>query len=309
VTRGAGAPAPSGEQFEISHGEHQATVVEVGGGVRSYRVGDRDVLHPYAVDAMCDGAHGAPLVPWPNRLADGRYTFDGTEHQVALTEPAKSNAIHGFLMWRPWRALEHTGDRVLMATRLHPLTGYPFTLDVRVDYTVGDTGLTVTTTATNVGEAPCPYAHGQHPYLSPGSGPIDACSLQFGAGYRVDTDAERQLPVGDVPVAGTPYDFAEARPLGDLEVDYAFGDLARDADGRAWLGLTGPDGRTARLWVDDTYRYLEIFTADALAGERRRAGLGVEPMTSPPNAFRSGTDLLRIDPGGSVVHTWGADVT
>jgi aldose 1-epimerase len=299
---------PSGEQFDIAHGDQHAVVVEVGGGVRSYRVGDRDVLHPYDADAMCDGAHGAPLVPWPNRLGDGRYVFDGAEHQVALTEPDKHNAIHGFGLWRSWRAVEHTAERVAMATRLHPRPGYPFTLDVRVDYALGPAGLTVATTATNAGDTACPYAGGQHPYLSPGSGPIDACTLGFAAGVRVDTDAERQLPVGDVGVAGTAYDFAEPRALGTLEVDYAFGDLARDDDGRAWLALTGPDGRTARLWADAAYGYLEVFTADTLAPHRRRAGLGVEPMTAPPDAFRSGVDLLRLEPGQAVTSTWGADL-
>jgi aldose 1-epimerase len=301
-------PAPSGEQFEIRHGDQQATVVEVGGGVRSYRVGDRDVLHPYAVDAMCDGAHGAPLVPWPNRLRDGCYTFDGVEHQAALTEPDKSNAIHGFLLWRSWQAVEHTADHVVMATRLHPMTGYPFTLDVRVRYALGDEGLTVATTATNVGDVACPYAHGQHPYLSPGSGAIDAATLRFRAGLRVDTDDERQLPTRDVEVAGTPYDFSEPRTLGDLAIDYAFGDLPRDGDGRAWLELTGVDGRTARVWVDRTYPYLEIFTADTLAPQRRRAALGVEPMTAPPNAFATSLDVLRLEPGDSATTTWGADL-
>jgi aldose 1-epimerase len=299
-------PAPSGEQFEIGHGEQHATVVEVGGGIRTYGVGDRDVLHPYDVDAVCDGAHGAPLVPWPNRLRDGRYTFDGTEQQVALTEPDKRNAIHGFLQWRPWQAAEHAADRVVMATRLHPLMGYPFMLDVQVAYTIGDEGLTVATSATNAGDVACPYANGQHPYLSPGSGPIDAATLRFAAGFRIDTDRERQLPTGDVAVAGTPYDFAEPRPLGDLAVDFAFGDLPRDEDGRGWLALTGTDGRTARLWVDQTYPYLEVFTADTLAPQRRRAGLGVEPMTSPPNAFGSGRDVLRLEPGDTVTTTWGA---
>jgi aldose 1-epimerase len=301
-------PAPSGEQFEIRHGDQHATVVEVGGGVRAYAVGDRDVLHPYDVDTMCDGAHGAPLVPWPNRLADGRYTFDGTEHQVALTEPDKSNALHGFLLWRSWRAVEHTPDALVMAARLHPLTGYPYMLDVQVSYTLGEDGLTVTTTATNVGDAACPYAHGQHPYLSPGSGLIDACTLRFPAGFRVDTDDERQLPTGDVGVAGTPYDFSEPRRLGDLAIDYAFGDLPRDGDGRAWLELTGNDGRTARVWVDRSYPYLEVFTADTLAPDRRRTGLGVEPMTAPPNAFASGRDVLRLEPGDSVTNAWGADL-
>ena len=80
--------APSGRQFEISAGDQHATIVEVGGGIRSYRAGDRDVLQPYPPGQMCDGAHGTPLIPWPNRLADGRYRFGGTDHQVALTEPS-----------------------------------------------------------------------------------------------------------------------------------------------------------------------------------------------------------------------------
>jgi aldose 1-epimerase len=93
--------SPSGQQFELSVDDQHVTIDAVGGGIRSYRVGDRDVLQPYAMDQMCDGAHGAPLIPWPNRLADGRYRFDGTDYQVSLTEPDKHNAIHGFLHWRP----------------------------------------------------------------------------------------------------------------------------------------------------------------------------------------------------------------
>jgi aldose 1-epimerase len=66
-------PPPSGEQFEIRHGQQRLTVVEVGGGIREYVVGDRSVLDPYPIDAVCDGEHGTPLIPWPNRLADGAY--------------------------------------------------------------------------------------------------------------------------------------------------------------------------------------------------------------------------------------------
>lgn len=50
-----------------------------------------------------------------------------------------------------------------MTNRLHPLKGYPFLLDVQVEYTISEAGLTVTTTATNLGDGPCPYGAGQHP--------------------------------------------------------------------------------------------------------------------------------------------------
>ena len=298
--------APSGEQFEIAHDEQRVTVVEVGGGIRTYAVGDRQVLDPYPVDAMCDGAHGAVLVPWPNRLADGQYRFDGVDYQVAITEPAKHNAIHGFLMWRPWRAVELEPSRVVMGTRLHPMMGYPFDLEVWVTYQLDDGGLTVTTDATNRGTSPCPYGCGQHPYLSPGAGLIDDCQLELNAATRIVTDDVRQLPTGNEVVDGTVFDFRSAKKLGDLRIDFAFRDLARDGDGRAWVRLAAPDGRRAELWVDGAYPIIELYTGDTLDPSRRRHGIGTEPMSCPPNAFASGDGLARIEPGDTFTATWGA---
>lgn len=297
--------APSGDQFEIRHGDQRATIVEVGGGVREYSVGDRAVLEPYPLDAVCDGAHGTPLIPWPNRLGDGRYRFDGVDRQVALTEPDKHNAIHGFLRWRSWQAVEHRDHRVVVHVRIHPLPGYPFTVDISVAYELGPEGLVVATTATNLGADPAPYGCGQHPYLSPGEGVIDDCILELDARTRVLTDTERQLPTGREAVDGTRFDFRQARRLGDQEIDHAYTDLGRDGDGRAWARLSRPDGRQVALWVDEHHPYLELYTGDTLAEGRRRRGLGVEPMTCPPNAFQSGLDVIRLDPGQSVTTAWG----
>jgi aldose 1-epimerase len=298
--------APSGEQFEIADGEQRATIVEVGGGIRTYAVGDRPVLDPYPLDAMCDGAHGAVLVPWPNRLADGKYRFDGVDYQVAITEPAKHNAIHGFLMWRPWRALEREPSRVVIGTRLHPMMGYPFDLEVRVTYELDGGGLTVTTEATNRGTRSCPYGCGQHPYLSPGAGLIDDCRLELDASTRIVTDDVRQLPRENQAVDGTVFDFRTAKEIGDLHIDFAFHDLARDDDGRAWARLAAPDGRRAELWVDGTYPIIELYTGDTLEPSRRRHGLGAEPMSCPPNAFASRDGLARLEPGDTFTARWGA---
>jgi aldose 1-epimerase len=301
--------APSGEQFEITNGAQLATIVEVGGGIREYAVAGRDVLDPYPLQAICDGAHGAPLIPWPNRLADGRYRFEEVDYQVALTEPTKHNAIHGFLRWRPWRAVERTHGRVVMGTRLYPLDGYPFALDVDVVYELSDAGLTVSSTAVNIGEQTCPYAAGQHPYLSPGSGLIDDCELQVPAATRILTDAERQLPTGKEPVEGTPFDFRNARRLGEERLDFAFTDLIRGEDECAVTRLAAPDGKCAELWVDEHYPIVELYTGDTLAPARRRRGLGVEPMTCAPNAFQSREGLITLQPGQSITTRWGARLT
>jgi aldose 1-epimerase len=297
---------PSGEQFEIRHGDQRATVVEVGGAIREYDVGGRPVLDPFALGAMVDGAHGTPLIPWPNRLADGVYSFDDERHQLALTEPEKRNAIHGLLRWRPWRVRERGANRVELIARIHPQTGYPFMLDVSVSYELSDEGLVVTTTATNIGTRACPYGSGQHPYLAAGDGLIDGCTLSFEAKTRIETDAGRQLPTGRVAVAGTRYDFSDPRTVGNFEMDNAFTDLGRDRDGRAWARLRGADRATAELWLDESYEFLEIFTGDTLAPDRRRRGLACEPMTCAPNAFNSGEGLIRLEPGERHTARWGA---
>jgi aldose 1-epimerase len=296
---------PSGEQFEIRAGGQRATIVEVGGGLREYEVDGRPVLEPYPVDRIRDGAHGAPLIPWPNRLADGRYSFDGEEHQLALTEPERRNAIHGLLLWRPWRVVDRDDERLVMGARLHPRPGYPFPLDVRIAYELGEGGLCVTTTAENIGERACPYGHGQHPYLSPGDGLIDDCFLQLEAGARIVTDPDRLLPAGREPVRGTAFDFAEPRVIGDTRIDHPFTDLARDASGRAWARLLGTDGARAELWVDETYPFVQLYTGDSLRPDRARRGLAAEPMTCAPNAFASGEELIRLEPGESATTSWG----
>ena len=297
---------PSGEQFEIRRGAERATIVEVGGGIRGYEVDGRSVLDPYPAQAMCDGAHGAPLIPWPNRLGDGRYSWEDREYQLPLTEPERGNAIHGLLRWRNWLVLDRSADRIVMGIRLHPQSGWPFAVDVSVAYSLGEEGLMVETSARNLGPGPCPFASGQHPYLSPGAdATLDECTLTFGAGTRIRTDPTRQLPIGRDSVEGSEFDFGNARAIGALRLDDPFTDLARDPDGRARVLLGCPDGRTVELWADASYSVIQLYTGDTLAPPRRRRGLAAEPMTCPPNALASGEGILRLEAGSVFASRWG----
>jgi aldose 1-epimerase len=245
------------------------------------------------------------LAPWPNRLGDGRYSFDGRELQLPLSEPEHHNAIHGLLRWLPWRALEHEPDRVVVSIRLHPRPGYPFDLRVTVEYALGADGLTVRSTARNLGDVDCPYGIGHHPYLSAGGGSVDECLLELPAATVIETDPERGLPTGRAPVDGGPLDFRHERRLGGSIIDSPFTDLARDGDGRSHAYVTRADGTRLGLWVDRSFEVLEVFTGDTLAPARRRTGIAIEPMTCPPDAFRSGEHLIRVAPGGEAHAGWG----
>lgn len=296
---------PSGNQFEIQRGAMRAVVVEVGGGLRGLRMGDLDILDGYGEDEMASAGRGEVLIPWPNRIRDGRYSFQGQELQLPLTEPAHHNAIHGLVRWATCTGTKLSADRVIMRHRLFPSPGYPFMLDIRVTYTVSETGLTVRTSGLNIGTEPCPFGAGQHPYLRVGLPTIDSALLRVPAATYLQVD-ERMIPTGEASVSGTALDFREARPIGNTALDLCFSDLEREEDGRAQVTLRAPDDSLSlRLWMDAHYRYVMIFTGDTLSPERRRQGLAVEPMTCAPNAFNSGDGLMVLQPDQAVEMTWG----
>lgn len=287
----------SGDQFEITGGGYRAVVTECGAGLRVLEHAGRPLVHGYAESEMAEAARGQLLMPWPNRIRDGAYSFDGRDLQLGLTEPSRGNASHGLARWAAWTPEEHATSSVSLSYRLMAQSGYPWTVDLHVLYDLSADGLTVTQTATNLSDRPAPYASGAHPYLTAGEGPVDDWELTLPAALRLLPD-DRLLPVGEEQVADTAYDFRVARPVRDLRLDHAFGDLERDEDGTATTLVRDPrTGLGAALWVDRHHGWLMVFSADDGWHPPRQA-LAVEPMTAPPDAFRSGRDLITLAPAG-----------
>jgi aldose 1-epimerase len=296
--------APSGEQIEIAYHDQRAVIVEVGGGIRSYSVGGEEVFDGFEADEMSTSGRGQLLLGWPNRLEDGSYDFGGRRHQLPLTEPENHNAIRGLVRWASWRLREKNDHRVVMEHALYPQPGYPFSLAIRVDYELSDDGLTVRTTATNVGRDACPYGSGAHPYLTLPMPTIDEAIMRC-PGRTVIVSDERGVPTGTAPVEGTELDFLRPRSIGSIKLDNAFTDLERDEDDLAAVELRDPNGGAAvTVWLDRAHQYVMIFTGDSLPDVNRRS-LAVEPMTCPPNAFRTGEALIRLEPGRSFTAAWG----
>lgn len=295
---------PSGQQIELVDEDQRVVVVEVGGGLRSYSVGDWEVLDGYGAFEMCSAGRGQALIPWPNRIDHGAYAFDGEAHQLPLSEPSTQTAIHGLTRFAAWTVAERGPAHAVMRHRLHPQPGYPFTLDLALSYRLSGEGLAVTCNVVNRGDRACPYGSGGHPYVQIGPGLIDSLVLRSPATEVLESD-DRGLPISRRPVGGTQVDFRVASPIGSVRLDTAFTGLERDERGRAtvWLGETSGT-RQVEVWLGEGYRYLMLFSGDSLK-DRPRQGLAIEPMTCAPNAFRSGDGLIRLEPGESVSSTWG----
>ena len=193
---------------------------------------------------------------------------------------------------------------VVLEHALEPQPGYPFSLALVIEYALSERGLAVRTTATNTGREACPYGAGQHPYLTVGTPTVDSVML-LAPGRTVLQIGERGLPVGSGSVDGTEHDFRRPRPIGAAKLDHAFTHLERGPDGLARVELRDPKSRAGlTLWLDESYRYVQLFTGDPLPDVSRRS-IAVEPMTCPANAFRTGEDLIRLEPGASVTSVWG----
>ncbi len=295
----------TGTQFDIAAGDYQATITQLGAGLRTLTYLGKPVIFGYEADHVPPAGSGQLLAPWPNRVDHGRYTFGGAAYQLDLSEPALGNAIHGLTRFATWDLVARSDDQVELGLRLLGRPGYPFCLELRARYQLrADAGLEVTVTAHNAGVSPAPYGLGQHPYLQAGADLVDHWHLQLPATHWQPAD-DRGIPDGPPrPVDGSPYDFRKRRPIGTVSLDLAFTGLLTGADGRVRVKLTGP-ATEVELWAGPGYRWLQVFTGDPLGPDMRRHAVAVEPMTCPPNALVTGTDLITLEPGKAATRSWG----
>lgn len=303
LTSGRAVP-PSGAQFPIAHGPYQATVAQVGATLRRLQFDGRDLLDGFAEDERSSDGRGQVLAPWPNRIAEGRYRYGGRDCQAPLNEPSRQDAIHGLVRWLEWTLADRGDSSVSLTCAVRPQPGYEWQLELAMHYRVDEGGLTVRLEAANTGAERAPFGAGFHPYLRAGAGSIDACELTVPAAHYLDvSDPDRTPP--QIPVEGD-HDLRAPRRLAGIALDTAYGGLDRDAAGRAVATLSHPSGDGVQLWVDGGFPYLMVYTADQVGdAARRRAAVAIEPMTCPPDAFRSGAGLIELDPGASWSGAWG----
>ncbi|GAB2548844.1 aldose 1-epimerase family protein [Leucobacter ruminantium] len=300
----------SGEQFEISRGDQRAVIASVGASLREYTVDGRNLVVPFAADELRPNFRGTTVAPWPNRVVDGRFAWNGVTMQLALTEADRGHALHGFTPWLAFAAVEREASAVVLRGTVEPQSGYPWRIRIDTRYELTDRGLAQTVVATNLGDTDAPYGACPHPYLVAGEGPLDTWRLELPASRVLTVDEERLIPRGleSVEVDAARFDFRDPRPIGEARIDHAFTGLRRDAAGESRVELRAADGCGVAMVWGAGCDWLQIHTADLPGATRaeNRLGLAVEPMTCAPDAFNAGMDvgLVVLPPGASHEVGW-----
>ena len=290
--------SPTGAQISLQLGDVTAQIAQVGASLRSLRIGGVDLVPPYPHALPTPACSGVVLVPWPNRVRDGRWDDEGTTRQLALTEPKTANASHGLLRFTAYEVSHTAAEAVLRATVV-PQTGYPYLVETTVTYALTADGIAVTHTLTNRSTTPAPVALGTHPFVTIGDVDPRDLVLRIPAETAFTTD-ERMLPTGTRPAEATLRDGVR---LSDVTLDTGFTDLARDADGRVRHSLTAPDGRRVTLWQGEGFDYVQVYTTPAYPGQS--LAVAIEPMTAPADALNSGLGIRRLAPDETWTLHWG----
>lgn len=246
---------------------------------------------------------GKALVPWPNRVRDGRWNHDGRTLQLEITDPEFNTALHGLLCATEYHRVAHSTSSVTLAAPIRHRDGYPFDLDTTVHYRLAAHGLIATHTIRNVGSSCAPVALGAHPFLSIGDVPVDRLTLTVNGGYHVDVD-DHLVPVGVTPVDDTEWDLRTGRPVADLILDDCWA-VSGDQNGGSTHTLRSPDGRTLSLWTDGQFGFLHVFiTREFPRGDDLVTAIALEPMTAPPDALNSGIGMRWLAPGDCLSASW-----
>ncbi|MEO6532357.1 MAG: aldose 1-epimerase family protein [Pseudolysinimonas sp.] len=299
----------SGGQFVLENGSGRAEIGSLAAVLRSLTVDGVHLTEPVGADVVAPMGCGIVLAPWPNRVRDAVWQLDGQPQQLDITEPPRRNAIHGLLRNAGYRLLAQSPSSVTLGALIAPQHGWPFLLDTSVSYQVEPDGLTVTHAVQNLSARRAPWAVGAHPYFRVGDVPVEQLTVTLTAAVRIALD-ERSNPGAEHPVdtpgVGGPGDLRLGRALEGLTLDSPYGQLANRHARADVAWLTAPDGSTTTLWADVAFGWIQAYTpAEFPRSSGPGLAVALEPMTAPPDALNSGTDLIWLEPDENWSASWG----
>jgi aldose 1-epimerase len=280
------------KKLQISLNGVSAVISTEGAALIGLSVDSFNLIEPNTRDGLYAGKI---LAPWPNRIRDGKYSFNKKDYQLPINEVSKNNSLHGLVANSLWEITFQNQSKVILGYLLDQPAIYPGKLQLQVTYEIIESGIEITVLSKNVGEISAPYALSIHTYLvADESVKNNELFLQIPADQFLEVDAERLLPIKLQPVTGTNFDFIDSKKISDLFIDHAF---KYSSNYPRSISLLNAEGQGAEMIFDEQSKWIQIHTADRdLQGDSRMA-VAIEPMTCPPDAFNSGIDLIVLEPG------------
>ena len=280
------------KKVQISLNEVSAVIGTEGAALIGLSVNNFDLIEPKTRDGLYAGKI---LAPWPNRIKDGKYSFNKKDYQLPINEVSKNNSLHGLVANCLWEVLFQSESKVVLQYLLNQPEIYPGKLELQVTYEIIESGIEITVLSENVGELSAPYGVSIHTYLVAGAlVKNNELFLQIPADQFLEVDAERLLPIKLQPVVGTNFDFIHSKKISDLFIDHAF---KYSSDNPRSISLLNKDGQGTEVIFDDLSKWIQIHTADRDLQADSRMAVAIELMTCPPDAFNSGIDLIVLEPG------------
>ena len=158
----------TGNQYAISSGEWSAVVTELGASLRELKWRGEDIIVPFDPDKVIPCCNGCVLAPYPNRVTNGQYSFDGEDYQMPIDEFDRQSSLHGYAYRYMWELEDLQESHVTLSWRSPDIAGYPFDITITATYALDENGLTETFTVHNNDAVKAPWAFGIHPWLANG---------------------------------------------------------------------------------------------------------------------------------------------
>jgi aldose 1-epimerase len=291
-------------EIELVSGDWTAVVSSHGASLRGLSFQGNAVVTGYRGAANKQGGQGDVLIPFPGRVAGGRYRWDGLDYQLPLTDKDGPNAIHGFVRKVDWEVDSRSPVSAAFTLKFAGAQGYPFPLTLRLEYSLDANGLQVDTIVTNDGAQDAPVAMGFHPYFTVGSKLVDTDTLTLP--FSEVLEFRQLIPTGRVlTVEEAGLDFRAGRAIGATQFNHCFASPARSADGLVRVRLNC--GLLAfSVWMDEGFDYCVVYTGDALPPDIARTSIAIEPMSCGTDALNHPEwGLKRLDVGSTYSTQWG----
>ena len=235
----------------------------------------------------------ALLFPFPNRLRDGNYEWNGQTYSFPINSASTSNAIHGFVRHQEFEyEWGQSGENKASFTIAYQYDGhleyYPFPFVLKITFTINDDrSFRTAVSVTNLHNASIPVGFGWHPYFRL-TEQVEDCLLYMPVCEKVEID-DRMLPNGETTIFDH---FNEKEPVGDTFLDNCF--LAKSD---YILSIEG-DGRRLSLEAPaQQFPYFQVFTPP------HRTCIALEPMSCNVDAFNNKNGLVELGTG----ETWSGE--